>query len=897
MTLVPGTRLGPYEIVGPLGAGGMGEVYRAHDTRLSRDVAVKVLPQHLSANAEVRARFEREAKTVSSLNHPHICTLFDVGREGKTDYLVMELVEGETLAQRLGKGALPAAEVLKLGAQIADALDRAHRAGVIHRDLKPGNVMLTRSGAKLMDFGLARATGLAGPAGGSGVTHAALTQSPTVAGPLTAEGTIVGTFQYMSPEQLEGKDADARSDLWALGCVLYEMASGRRAFEGASQASLIGAIMNAAPRPLSEVAPMSPPALDRLVRQCLARDPEDRWQSARDLARELGSLGAESGASAARVETRRRAVLADARLPWAALLVLLLAGGAWFARSRGPSPAEHVVSAILPPRGFAFSVGSGPIVLSPDGRRLAFVAEDSLGGTSIWVRSLDAGEARMVPGTAGAQMPFWSPDGRDIAYFADSQLRRIGISGGSSQALAPALSANGGAWCPDGFILFAGSRGKGIERVSATGGASTCVIDTTRASTTKAPAWPTVLPDGRHFLFASTGSGVYQDERDGIYVAPLDGREKPRMLLTGAVVAQYAAPGRLFFWRDGAVWEQAFDARTVKLSGAAVQVADHVLLDSWLAAAFCSTSLSGEMVYMSGGSNAGLAELVWVDRAGRNLGALAPPGNYYAPRLSHDGRRVAVDRSDPFTGEGDIWIFDVARKLGDRFTSNPLNETSPVWSFDDSRLFWMSAVGARATGDIHTRVLDGTGAEEVLLQRDMLSRPVDAVPGGGTLVFQSRPPDMKARRSLMLLSLSDRKVTPWSPSSGGSGGRISRDGRWIAVVSDETGQDEVYVGRFPQGGQKWRVSTAGGRGPVWRGDGRELYYFSSDHYVMNVTFHDQPVPEIGSPVPLFRTQLREFVSDTYYDVSADGQRFLLTRPVQVDAGASLTLEQGWSPPR
>ena len=904
MSLASGTRLGPYEIVGPLGAGGMGEVYRARDTRLGRDVAVKVLPQHLSANAEVRARFEREAKTVSSLNHPHICTLFDVGREGETDYLVMELVEGETLAQRLAKGPLPVVEVLKLGSQVADALDRAHRAGVIHRDLKPGNVMLTKSGAKLMDFGLARATGLAGPASGSGVTGhpawpgPALTQSPTVAGPLTAEGTIVGTFQYMSPEQLEGKDADARSDIWALGCVLYEMATGRRAFAGASQASLIGAIMNAAPRPLGEIAPLLPPALDRIVTQCLARDPEDRWQSARDLARELGSIGTASGVHAAPTTAARQGWLADARLPWAALLIVLAVGAVYVVLSRLQAHETHVVSTILPPSRLAFSLVSGPMVLSPDGRRIAFVAEDSSGTTSLWVRALDDAEPRALAGTEGARMPFWSPDGRDLGYFAGGQLRRIGLAGGSSQVLAPALTGGGGAWCRDGQILFAGTRGTGIQRVAATGGECSCVLDTSRTASVKEPSLPAELPDGRHFLFATSGSTMWQGSQDGVWVAPLDGREKPRLLVPGGTGASYSSPGRLFFWRDGALWAQPFNPRTLQLSGAAIQVAGHVILDPWLGTALFSASSSGGLVYLQGETSGGRTELAWVDRAGRDLGVIGQPASFYVPRISHDGRRVAVDRSDPVTDEGDIWIYDVARNLGDRLTSNSLNETSPAWSADDSRLYWMSAVGARATGDIHSRALGVAADEQIVYKTDKVCRPCDFTPDGRTLLFQTRQLDINEKSTLMLLSLADGKVTTWSSSSASeAGGRLSRDGRWIAYVSNESGQNEVYVQRFPQGGEKWRVSTAGGGMPVWRGDGREIFYYAKDRHLMSVAFRAEPTVEIGSPVSLFQTRLRDLRAEAYYDVTADGQRFLLDRLVQSKGGATLTLDLGWRPPR
>jgi tRNA A-37 threonylcarbamoyl transferase component Bud32 len=484
MPLTPGTRLGPYEIVAPLGAGGMGEVFRATDTRLGREVAIKVLPQHLSDNPEVRARFEREAKTVSSLNHPHICTLHDVGREGDTDYLVMELVDGETLAQRLEKGALPPAEALKLGGQIADALDRAHRAGVVHRDLKPGNVMLTKSGAKLMDFGLARATGMAGPASGSGVTIATLTQSPTVASPLTAEGTIVGTFQYMAPEQLEGSEADARSDLWALGCVLYEMATGKRAFEGKSQASLISSIMGSQPASITQLAPMSPPGLDRLVQACLAKDPADRLQSAHDIRMQLAWL-AEGGSQAgvpAPVAARRRS---RERLAWmlAAAALIVAVALAWITlRPGGPegsfqaSSSEWRTSLALPDGvgiptlGYNGSASRATLALSPRGDRVAFVGLKD-GEGALYLRRFDSFDTVRLTKTEGAAMPFFSPDGTRLAFFARGRLWRIDLPDGVPVELTSSSGTSvGGSWGDDGQIVYAPNYADAIWTIPATGG-------------------------------------------------------------------------------------------------------------------------------------------------------------------------------------------------------------------------------------------------------------------------------------------------------------------------------------------------------------------------------------------------------------------------------------------
>jgi len=501
MPLTPSTRLGPYEIVAPLGAGGMGEVYRARDTRLGRDVAIKVLPQHLSANAEVRARFEREARTISSLNHPHICTLHDVGREGETDYLVMELVEGETLADRLKRGPLPVMEVVRFGVEIADALHRAHRAGVIHRDLKPGNIMIAKSGAKLMDFGLARATGLVGPASGSGMNVAALSQSPTVAQPLTTEGSIVGTFQYMAPEQLEGRETDARSDLWALGCVLYEMATGRRAFDGATQASLISAIMRDSPRPMAELAPMSPPALDRLVGALLAKDPDDRVQTAHDVKLQLqwagdgSSTSSQPGASGAVIAPRARR--GKVTLAWGvAGAALVLALASWLLpRAPGTGGALRARLTVPGPPGAKLLSYAESMAISRDGRTLAFIASDSAGTAKLWLRPLDGLDARQLPGTDRASQPFWSPDGRSLGFFADTKLKTIRIDTGRIEALGDAPDPRGGTWGSRGSIVFAPIAMGSLYSVPSDGGAITEVLrpDTTRGET--ALRYPQFLPD------------------------------------------------------------------------------------------------------------------------------------------------------------------------------------------------------------------------------------------------------------------------------------------------------------------------------------------------------------------------------------------------------------------
>ncbi len=561
MPLTPGTRLGPYEVLAPLGAGGMGEVYRAKDTRLDRTVAVKVLPSDLAADADRRARFEREGRAVSSLNHPHICTLHDVGREsgvqGTIDYLVMEYVEGETLDDRLAKGPLPLDQVLRFGAEIADALDKAHRHGIVHRDLKPGNVMLTRSGTKLLDFGLAKQSGVGGKS-------EPLSTLETKAKPLTTEGTLLGTFQYMAPEQLEGREADARTDIFALGALLYEMASGKRAFTGKNQASLIAAIMSSEPAPISTVQPTTPAALDWVIKTCLAKDPDERWQSAHDVVSQLtwiahgGSQAGLPGPTAVRRKSRER-------LLWGLTVLALglaLAANLFNARRRA-EPQGAVRSSIVLPEKSALRAA----VLSPDGTKMVCVARDATGRNVLWIRLLDSLVLQPLSGTENPAFPFWSPDSRSIGFFADGKLKRIDASGGPAQTLCDAPIGRGGSWSRDGVILFAPVPDGPLYRVPASGGTATRATqkDPVRGETSH--RWPFFLPDGKHFLYlvASFGSHA-QQEKIGVYVASLDSKEETLLVRTSSSVA-YAAPGYLLFFRERNLLAQPFDQKSLRTTG------------------------------------------------------------------------------------------------------------------------------------------------------------------------------------------------------------------------------------------------------------------------------------------------------------------------------------------
>jgi Tol biopolymer transport system component len=879
--LAAGSRLGPYEIVAPLGAGGMGEVYRARDPRLGREVAIKVLPQHLSANPEVRARFEREAKAVAALSHPHICALYDVGTHEGTDYLVMELLEGETLAARVARGPLPVAELLRVGAQVADALDKAHRKGLVHRDLKPANVMLTKSGAKLMDFGLARGTGLA--AGGADAAS-----SPTLTRALTTEGAIVGTFLYMSPEQLEGKDADGRSDLWALGCVLYEMATGTRAFAGGSQASLISSIMKEEPRAIAELSPLSPPALERVIRACLAKDPDERLQTAHDAKLHLQWLaegGSQSGATAvAALPRRRRPIVLPAAAAFLALATLALSF-LLVREQRRPAPILH--AAIPAPPGTLLELQArqpGPPVLSPDGRVLALVARAPGGPPQLWVRPLNAPEARVLPGTEGAGYPFWSPDGRTLAFFAGGKLRRVEISGGPPETICDAPVGKCGDWAPDGTIIFAPGNLDPIHRVSATGGASIAVtaIDTTHGENSH--RFPQFLPDGKHFIYFVRSDQSQGEAGGGVMVASLD-QGGARLLMRCESQAQHVA-GHLLFVRGGALMAQRFDARALRLVGEAVPLVDAVHVLAGAVRGLFTASANGTLLYMPP-SEEPVWELVMLDRAGTVLDSFARGSLFGVFRFSPDSRSAVGAESDPRSGIMDLWIFDLARHVRTRFTFDPPNDNGPLWSPDGSRVAFGSSREGR--WGIFARALSAAATEETLLLSAGAVIPLSWSPDGRTLVYRSTSP--ATREDLWLLPLDgDRRPRPLlADRFNENEACFSPDGRWVVYQSTESGQTEIYAMPYPGPGRKWQVSTAGGFVPQWRRDGREILYQTADQKLMAVEIAEVDGGlRIGAPRPLFG-----LTDDATYDVTPDGERFLVNRPLTQATQAPLMLVTDW----
>jgi hypothetical protein len=735
MAILPGRRLGPYEILSAIGAGGMGEVYRARDTRLDRIVAIKVLPAHLADRAELRERFEREAKTIASLNHPHICTLFDTGHQDDIDFLVMEYIEGETLAQRLQKGALPIQQVMQYAIEISGALDKAHRTGITHRDLKPGNIMLTKSGTKLLDFGLAKLAQEAVPATPE-------SQLPTMKSGITGEGTILGTLQYMAPEQVEAKEVDARTDIFAFGAVVYEMATGRKAFEGKTQASLIAKILEIDPPPISSLQPMTPPALDRVVKKCLAKEPEKRWQAASDVCDELQWIaegGSQTGMTAP-VAASRKSLLGDARLAWvhAAVFFLAVLALGYFVYSRpAPQQAHAVRFALFLPENWSLA-GTGavttgataPVIISPDGQQIAFVAVNAEGKTLLWVRALDALAAQSLAGTEGASAPFWSPDSRTLGFFAGGKLKKIDVSGGPPITLCDAADNRGGTWNQDGLILFAPTNTSALQKVSASGGvpAPATVLGQGELGHIR----PSFLPDGRHFLYSTIAP------RAGlggpIYLGSLDSSERKVLFNANSANAGYSQ-GYILFLRDTTLVAQPFDPRRLVLAGDAFPIAERIRTStSSQPYAYFSVSENGSLVYQTGAETAN-SQLLWFDRTGKQTGALGDPAIYNAPELSSDGKRASVSIADDSGKGADVWVYDVARGLRTRFTFGPSQAYEAIWSPDGSRIVFSSR--RKGSVDLYQKDSSGAGNEEILLESNVDKYPDSWSPDGKFLLYDT----------------------------------------------------------------------------------------------------------------------------------------------------------------
>jgi eukaryotic-like serine/threonine-protein kinase len=865
MQVTTGSRLGPYEIVAPIGAGGMGEVYKARDTRLDRSVAVKILPAAFADNAQLKIRFEREAKTISQLTHPNICTLYDVGNEGGVEYLVMELLDGDTLADRIARGPLPMRDVLRYGREIAAALDRAHRAGVVHRDLKPGNVMITKSGAKLLDFGLAK--------GGSiEISPDGATQQKS----LTQEGTILGTFQYMAPEQLEGIEADARTDIFALGAVLYEMSTGRRAFDGKTKTSLIAAIVGGEPKPIRDVQPLTPAAFEHVIAKCLAKDPDHRWQSASDVASELEWIGGAtstdgSTANKVRRDRRRLGMIAVGALT---LLLLAAAVASWRFFRRPAADVPIVMSLTMPARGLELF---GHAAFSPDGSSIALIAET--GGSdagakstrSLWIRQLDRADPRELPGTDGAVHPFWSPDGKSIGFFAQGKLKRIAIAGGPPQIICDAPLAWGGSWNRDGVIIFC-SQGVGpLFRVDANGGAPRPV--TKLAPREEAHRWPVFLPDGDHFIFQGD---AYHTEDHHIKVGSLrDG--STRDLFQAVTNATYVEPGELLFVRSGALLAQVFDAKTLALSGEPRVIAERVVENDDNHSYEFTASSNGRLIYRSGSTD---SRLTWLDRFGRVAGTVGDAHRLGASfRLSPDQQRVIVDETDADGRADDVWIFNVSRPLATRFTFDPAGEFGGLWSADGSKVVFTSM--RSGMGDLYEADAGTpTNVKRITALADQLG-PTSWTRDGAWILADRY---LKADTDIWMFPLAGGEARPYlSTPFSESSAELSPDNSMVAYTSDESGHAEVYVEHFPTHAGRRQVSAAGGGTPRWRGDGKELFYISHNRSLMSVDM----TSETATPVVLFQIQ------GATYDVTRDGQRFLVDTPLDNNYRSPLTFVSNW----
>jgi len=880
VALASGARLGPYEVVAQIGAGGMGEVYRARDTRLDRIVALKILPATLAADEQFRARFDREARAISQLDHPNICALFDTGQHEGTSYLVMPFLEGETLAERLARGPLPLDQALSIAIQIADALATAHRAGIIHRDLKPGNVILTKTGAKLLDFGLAKS-------GASMIAGAAVSALPTTPA-LTVQGTILGTFQYMSPEQLEGQDADARSDIFAFGAVLHEMVTGRKAFEGRSHASLVAAILRGTPPPLTTVLPTASPILDRIVRTCLAKNADDRWQNAGDLGRELKWVTevAPSPASST-VDHRPDRQYVAWGLAFVTVLIALLSvlSTIRFYRTSRPEASRVVLDLVTPRTDDPIS-----FALSPDGQRLAFVAHGESNIDKLWVRSLSDNMARPLPGTEGASYPFWAPNSREVGFFADRKLKRIDVTGGSTDVIAAAPSGRGGAWNQDDVIVFAPHTIGGLFRVNARGGP---VAELTHkvAGQYVGPRWPQFLPDGRQFIFFL---GVAPEETRGIYLASLHGGE-PRRVLASESAGAYLSPGYLLLVRQEVLVAVPFDGSRGVVTGEATRVAEDLGTDNALSRSAFSVATNGSLAYRAGGASTQRRQLVWVDRAGRLIGTVAPPDNVGAqasPELSSDERRIALQSANQ-QNNNDVWLVDVMRGVTSRLTSDPSADVNPVWSPDAQRVIFASS--RHGVYDLFEKPADGTTVEKPLLVSTDEKQPLSWSREGHYLLYRTTGSNTGSDLWALPM-LGEPKPfpvvqTPFDEDEG----QISPDGNWVAYGSTESGQHEIYLDSFPRAGARVRISTEGGSQVRWAPDGRELYYITADGHLMAVTLargHDTQSLKVGAPQMLFQTRLATGPNASgvkpQYAVARDG-RFLMNIRVDEARPAPLTI--------
>ena len=903
MPLAAGTKLGPYEIQSAVGSGGMGEVYRARDTRLDRAVAIKVLPTHLSANPDLKARFEREAKAISGLQHPNICVLYDVGSQAETDYLVMEYLEGETLYARIARKPLSQEESLKIATEIADALERAHRSGIVHRDLKPGNVMLSKSGAKLMDFGLAKPLSLSGglKSGSQNVSSMAAMAATVaeMASPVTVAGTLVGTVQYMSPEQIQGKEADARSDIFAFGAMLYEMLSGKRAFQGKSQLSLASAILEADPEPVSNLQPLTPPALEQIVRTCLAKEPDERFQSAHDLKLQLqwiASAGSQVGSPAVVTSRRKKTATLVTATMIAGWLVAAVAGTLLLVFSNRLTSAQQPLRASIertPSVNFA-NVISGPPSLSLNGRYLAFAASSKdidLGRVGeadlgIFIRDMETGSAIPLPGTESGGFPFWSPDSKYVGFFAHGKLNKVEISGGPVQVLCDAPNGRGGTWNQQGTIVFAPGISGPLQWVSDGGGMPSALLPARKDAVDFTNRNPLFLPDGKHYLFTARGGS---EPLGSLYLGSLEGSE-PRQILSSASNVAYSED-YLFYIHEGTLTAQKFDSGALRLTGKPFSIAANIEYYNPRDLGYFSVSRNLLVYRRATTLN---RDLAWFDLNGKEIQHWGEPATFIGGTFS-PGSQIGVLRRANANGRGDsLWLADTKRNTITRLTGDSELEQSGIIFPDGGSVFIASTSGYNSL--LLRRWLSASGKEQKILEEPRGYFQALGVSGDGRYVFFSQQ-DPKTSFDVYYLDLkSDGKVLPLLTTQYAEpDARLSPDDKWLAYISNETGKSELYVTSFPVPSAKWQISNGGIVGREgnyiidWSAGGKSLLFQQGDKiYNVEVRINGEK-PEFSAPKELVKLPPNLLV----ISIVPDGKRILAARPTGGSAPEPINLILNW----
>jgi len=887
MPLASGTKLGPYEIHSPLGAGGMGEVYRAQDTRLDRTVAIKVLASHLSSSPEFKHRMEREARAISSLNHPNICHLYDIGSQDGADYLVMEFLEGETLSERLRKGALPLNEILKVGIAVAEALAFAHRQGIVHRDLKPGNIMLTPERAKLMDFGLAKPLGAPNTGVGSSAapsfTAAATLSGPSPLTPLTTAGSIVGTIQYMSPEQIEGKEADARSDIFSFGAVLYEMATGKRAFQGKSHLSTASSILEKDPDPISTVQPLVPKALENTVETCLAKNPEERFQNAHDVKLQLlwlASTGTESPA-AHRPELRSSPKL------WAAGAVAafaLIAGVLfWVLRDRDRKPAVARFSIFAPANKF-FDTDAGPsLAISPDGQRLAYAVRNTDSALSIlYLRRVDEFEGTPVPGTEDAGQPFFSPDGQWVGFVTSSGIKKVPVDGGAVVKLTPVpFTAAGATWATDGYIYFS-HIWVGLLRVAQNGGKIETVTIPDPARQEQGHRWPEALPDGDSILFTIMKNFGANDAETGIYSIKT---KTWRTILPNASNVHYFS-GHLVYVHSGTLMAVPFDLKSLRVTGTPEQVLHGVSANQDDGFSSMAISPTGNLVYVSGPERmerSSSTHLVWVSRDGKESQASATVRGYEDMSIAPDRKLAAF--TIPADPVWNIWVLDMERGNLNRLTFTGDNR-DPLWSPDRRHIAYTSYRDGHF--GIFWSTVDGSSPEQRLTSTQFEPSAAAFTPDGKALIFTQEVATSNVYCWEIAVT-GDATPVPLNGLCQAGSLDVSPDGKWMAYESTETGQIEVYVQPYPGPGGKWQISNGGGYRPRWSPDGKEIFFRAGDA-MLAAPVETHPYFTSNTPQVLFTGPY----AHAGRDYETDGRRFLMMKSVDLKASTSLQVVLNWA---